>query len=392
MKNRNITIERLIDESVKMRQQVAELEAFKTDIKQSEELFKTLFHSSPIGIYIAQDGHLRLVGHQFARITGHNEDELIGIPPLNLVLSEDRNTVRENAVKMLKGERSSGYEFRIVTKRAEIKWVMETVVPIFYERRRATLGNLIDITERKQTEQELRQMTTEMKHSNTELGQFAHVVSHDLQEPLRMIASYTQLLARRYHGKLDTDADEFITYVVDGTSRMQALLSALLDYSRVGSRGKPFKSVYCEHVFDQAMANVKVTIEESGAVVSHDPLPIIMADEGQLVQLFQNLISNAAKYRSQEPPRIHVSVEAKHNERVFSVRDNGIGIDSKHAQSIFEIFRRLHTKEEYPGTGIGLAICKKIVERHGGHIWVQSQPGKGSIFYFTVPITGGESL
>lgn len=392
MRDGDKTKEQLIDELAKMRQRIAELEAFETDIKQSEELFRTLFHSSPIGIYIVQDGHFRLVGHQFARITGHSEDELIGIPSLNLVLPEDRNAVRENAVKMLKGERSLGYEFRMVTKRAEIKWVMETVVPVFYQRRRATLGNLVDITERKQAEQELRQMTAEMKRSNTELEQFAYVVSHDLQEPLRMVASYTQLLAKRYQGKLDTDADEFIAYAVDGTKRMQALLNAMLDYSRVGTREKPFKPIYCEDVFDQAMANMKVAIEESGALVNHDPLPIMLADEGQLVQLFQNLIGNAIKFRSQEPPRIHVSAEARHNEWVFSVGDNGIGIDSQHAQSIFEVFRRLHTKEEYPGTGIGLAICKKIVERHGGHIWVQSQPGKGSTFYFTIRMTGGESL
>lgn len=391
MKDIDKTKEQLIDELAEMRLRIAELEAGKTELKQSEELFRILFHSSPIGIYIVQDGRFRFLGHQFARITGYNEDELIGISSLNLVLPEDRNAVRENAVKMLKGERSSGYEFRIITKRAETKWVMETVAPVFYQRRRATLGNLVDITERKQTEKELKQIMAEMTCSNTELEQFAHVVSHDLQEPLRMVSSYTQLLARRYHDKLDGDADEFIAYAVDGANRMQVLLSDLLDYSRVGTRGKPFKVIYCEDVFDQAMANMKLAIEESGAVVSHDPLPIIMADEGQLVQLFQNLIGNAVKFRNQEPPRIHVSAEKRRNEWVFSVRDNGIGIDPQHAQSIFEIFRRLHTREEYPGTGMGLAICKKIVERHGGQIWVQSQSGEGSTFYFIIRATEGES-
>jgi PAS domain S-box-containing protein len=390
MKDIDKTKEQLIDELDKMRLQIDELEAGKIEIKQSEELFRILFHSSPIGIYIVQDGRFRFFGHQFARITGYSEDELIGICSLNLVLPEDRNAVRENAVKMLKGERSLGYEFRILTKRAETKWVMETVAPVFYQQRRATLGNLVDITERKQTEKELRQIMAEMARSNTELEQFAHVVSHDLQEPLRMVSSYTQLLARRYHGKLDDDADEFIAYAVDGANRMQVLLNDILDYSRVGTRGKPFKVIYCEDVFDQAMANMKLAIEDSGAVVNHDTLPIIMADEGQLVQLFQNLIGNAVKFRNQEPPRINVSAEKRQNEWVFSVRDNGIGIDPQSAQSIFEIFRRLHTREEYPGTGMGLAICKKIVERHGGQIWVQSQPGEGSTFYFTIRATEGE--
>jgi len=381
----------LKDELVKMRQRVAELEVLEVELKQSEELFRMLFYSSPIGIYIVQKGHFRLVGHQLAEITGYSEDELIGTPSLNLVLTEDRNAVRENAVKMLKGERSLAYEFRMVTKRAESKWVMETVAPVFYQQKRATLGNLMDITKRKQAEEKLQQITAEMQRSNTELEQFAYVISHDLQEPLRMVSSYTQLLAKRYHSKLDADADEFIAYAVDGAKRMQALLNDLLDFSRVGTSGKPFNLTNCEDILKQAMDNLQITIEESGALVSHDPLSIIMADEGQLVQLFQNLIGNAIKFRGQEPPRLHVSAYRRHNVWVFSVRDNGIGIEPQHAQKIFEIFRRLHTKEEYPGTGMGLAICKKIVERHGGHIWVQSQPGEGSTFYFTIQINGGES-
>lgn len=206
-----------------------------------------------------------------------------------------------------------------------------------------------------------------------------------------MVTSYTQLLARRYHDKLDADANDFIAYAVDGAERMRVLLNDLLDYSRVGTRGKPFKPTDYEEVLHQAITNLKVAIEESGAVVTHDYLPTLMADEGQLVQLFQNLIGNAVKFCSQEPPRIHVSAETRSNTWLFSVRDNGIGIDPQHAQRIFEMFKRLHTREEYPGTGMGLAICKKIVEWHAGHIWVQSQPGQGSTFYFTIPVAGGES-
>ena len=370
---------------------IARPEVVAGEIKQSRELFRILFHRSPIGTYIIQNGHFRLVNHQLAYILGYEEDELIGRPSLGFVLAEDRDTVRENAVRMLKAGCSLGYEFRIITKQAKIKWVMETVAPVHYQRKRATLGSLVDVTERKQVEERLNQITAEMQRSNTELEQFAYVISHDLQEPLRMVSSYTQLLAKRYSNKLDSDADEFIAYAVDGAKRMQILLHGLLDYSRVGTRGKPFSLVNCEHVVEQAMANLKIAIEESGAAVSYDVLPTVMGDEGQLVQLFQNLIGNAIKFRREEPPKVHIWARRRNSVVTFSVNDNGIGINPQHSQSIFEIFRRLHTREEYPGTGMGLAICKKIVERHGGHISVQSQPGQGSTFDFSVDMGGGES-
>ena len=199
-----------------------------------------------------------------------------------------------------------------------------------------------------------------------------------------MVASYVQLLAKRYEGKLDSDADEFITYAVDGATRMQQLINALLAYSRVGSRGKNFQLIDCETAFDHAVANLKVAIEESGAVVTHDTLPMMVADNSQIVQLFQNLIGNAIKFRNNRPPEVHIGVEPKDAEWLFSVSDNGIGIDPEYAARIFLIFQRLHSKTEYPGTGIGLAVCKKIVDRHNGRIWVESEPGKGATFYFTI--------
>jgi light-regulated signal transduction histidine kinase (bacteriophytochrome) len=252
-----------------------------------------------------------------------------------------------------------------------------------------------DITDRKRAEEELQRTMENLKRSNAELEQFAYVASHDLQEPLRMVTSYLQLITQRYQGRLDPDADEFIAYAVDGATRMHRLISDLLAYSRVGTRGKPFEPADCQAALDQALANLEIAIEEAGATVTRDPLPIVPADERQLVQLFQNLIGNAVKFHGQAPPCVHISAQCRReagDEWVFSVRDNGIGIDPQQFERIFMVFQRLHTVAEYSGTGIGLAICKKIVERHGGRIWVESEVGKGATFYFTLPASKGEPL
>ena len=254
------------------------------------------------------------------------------------------------------------------------------------------LGSTVALlVKRAAAEEALLRRTAELARSNKDLEQFAYVASHDLQEPLRMVSSYTQLLARRYRGQLDAAASEFIAYAVDGANRMQKLIDDLLAYSRVGTRAKAFQPADCTAVFDRALANLKAAIETSGTVVTHGPLPAVVHDNLLLVQLFQNLIGNAIKFHVEKPPRIHVSAEQKGEEWVFAVRDNGIGIDPQYAERIFTIFQRLHTGDEYPGTGIGLAICKKIVERRGGRIWVESQPGTGSTFYFTIPV-GGDGL
>ena len=228
------------------------------------------------------------------------------------------------------------------------------------------------------------QLAANLARSNKELEQFAYVASHDLQEPLRMITGYTNLLSKRYKGKLDDDADEFIGYAVDGANRLRVLINDLLTYSRVDTQGKIFAPTDCELILGQALVGLQGVIQESAAKVTHDPLPTVMGDDVQLGQLFQNLIGNALKYRNGNAPAVHIGCQRRDNDWLLSIRDNGIGIDPRFAEKIFVIFQRLHKREQYPGTGIGLAVCKRIVERHGGKIWVESAPGKGSTFYFTL--------
>lgn len=241
------------------------------------------------------------------------------------------------------------------------------------------------LTERDILTESLRESEAHLKRSNENLEQFAYVASHDLQEPLRMMASYSELLEKRYKGNIDSDADDFINFIVDGAKRMQKLINDLLAYSRIGRTEKPSSEIDCDAVIDRVIASMRISIEENGAIVTHDKLPTLIAVESNFIQLFQNLIGNAIKFHGEKPPRIHVGAKKQADKWLFSVSDNGIGIDPRYKDKIFLIFQRLHGRDKYPGTGIGLSICKKIVERQGGNIWIESELGKGSVFYFTVP-------
>ena len=247
------------------------------------------------------------------------------------------------------------------------------------------VGSLRKITEKeREVVAEHKLVQEELRRSNAELEQFAYIASHDLQEPLRMVGSYTSLLKRRYAGKLDADADEFMTFAMEGVTRMRSLINDLLTYSRVGKEDRASLPTDSRAALDRALANLQVAIAERGAAVIIGQLPTVMASPPQLTQVFQNLIGNGLKFCKEAQPEIRVGAERKGGEWVFSVGDNGIGIRPEYRDRIFLIFQRLHKREEYEGTGIGLAICKKIVERHGGRIWVESEPGKGATFRFTL--------
>ena len=255
---------------------------------------------------------------------------------------------------------------------------------------RSILSLVLDVTERKQAEERLRQTAEELARSNKDLEHFAYVAAHDLQEPLRTVRAFAQLLAKRYKGEIDADADEYIGFVVDGAGRMSNLVSGLLDYSRVSSAGQTLTPTDCEPALTEALSALHQTIAGANAEVTHDPMPMVLGDHRQLTQLFQNLIGNAIKFHSNGvAPCVHVGASEQDEQWIFSVRDNGIGIELQYHEKVFEIFRRLHGPQEYPGTGIGLALCKRIVERHAGRIWFESHPGEGTTFFFTLPKQAG---
>ena len=369
-------------------------------LRESEKRYRLLAENVSDVIWVT-DLNLKPIytSPSIERLLGYSIEESMARGIENALVPTSLEQAAEAFAKMLSMKQTGAQgafgthplELEFIRKDGSTLWATTTVSVIRDAEGHPTaiMGVLHDITERKQSQAALQRQAEELVRSNNELETFAYVASHDLQEPLRMVSSYVQLLAKRYKGKLDADADDFINYAVDGASRMQALINDLLAYSRVNTRAKPLELTDSQAAVNQAIANLQRSIEENAAAITTDPLPMVMADATQLEQVFQNLVGNAMKFHGDEPPRVHISAEKRPDEWLFSVRDNGIGIDPQYHDRIFVMFQRLHGREEYPGTGMGLAICKKIVERHGKRIWVESEPGHGATFYFTMPVIGG---
>ncbi len=362
-----------------------------TERKRSEQRLRLVVEAAPSGmIMVDENGKIVLVNSQVERLFGYSREELVGQSIELLVPAAVRRKHPEHRSMFFADPkaRAMGIGRDLYGQRKDGTQIPVEIGlnPLMTEGERFVLASIVDITERKRAEALLQDKMLELQRSNEDLQQFAYVCSHDLQEPLRVISNYTQLLAKRYTGRmLDESANEFIEFVVDATKRMQELINDLLLYSRVHTKAQEFKDTDCSSIVDMALANLEIAIRESGAKVSCGPLPTIKGDSSQLLQLFQNLISNAIKFRSNESPEIRISAKDNDISWTITIRDNGQGFDMKYASRIFIIFQRLHTKEMYPGSGIGLAICKKIVERHGGRIWVESLLGKGTEFNFTLP-------
>ena len=357
------------------------------ELRQSEERYRAVFEQSRDAIFIAQEGIVVDTNQAAQNLFGFTREEAIGSkvgdryadPSDQGKFREEialHGSIKDFEVKLLKRDGTVMDCLLTASRQSDLDG---TGV-------RRIQGVVRDITEHKAAHEALSRYSEDLARSNSDLQQFAYVASHDLQEPLRMVSSYTQLLARRYQGQLDADADEFIGYAVDGATRMQTLINDLLDYSRLGAPEKSFEAVDCNGLLDQIVADLRPNIEESRAEISYSNLPTLNADRSQVAQVFRNLIGNAMKFRGEEPPRIRVSAGRLGAEWLFSVSDNGIGIEPEYADRVFVIFQRLVTREQYPGTGIGLAICKRIVENHGGRIWFESQPGKGTNFFFLIPV------
>ncbi|MGB9978406.1 PAS domain S-box protein [Methanobacterium sp.] len=367
---------------------ITEKKRAEEDLKLANRYNRSLIEASldPL-VTIGPDGKINDVNYSTELITGYARDELIGTDFSDYFTEPEK--AREVYQQVFQDEKVFNYALEIKHRKGHVTPVLynasvyrdesDDIIGIFAAAR--------DITERKQAEEKLKEIIEELERSNYELQQFAYITSHDLQEPLRTIASYTQLIERRYRAKLDDDADEFIDFIVEAAVRMKDMIQGLLYYSRVGTKGGELKSTNTEKLLEIVLYNLNASIKENNVTVTHDKLPLVVADEGQFIQLFQNLISNAIKFkRDNEYPKVHISANRNENEYIFSVADNGIGIDSQYFNRIFEVFKRLHTNIEYDGTGIGLSISKRIIERHGGRMWVESEEGKGSIFYFTIPI------
>ena len=384
--NEDITLRKKADK--KIQDLIEQLQQANEEYQESEDRFQTLADNIPNLAWMADaEGWILWYNKQWYEYTGTTLEEMQGWGWQKVHHPDYVDSITEEWTTKLKNEEPYDNTFPLKGKDGNYRWFLTRVTPI-----RDAQGNLIrwfgtntDVTERINREKELEITMNELKRSNEELERFAYVSSHDLQEPLRMVTLYSQLLERRYKDSLDSDADDFIDYIVENAKRMKYLIDDLLEYSRVTSQAKEFENVDLEKVLEGVLSNLSILIVENNVTVTHDSLPTLLADKNQISQVFENLITNAIKFRGEEPPKIDISAQKGEKEWIFAMKDNGIGISPNHKEQIFEVFKRLHTREEYPGTGIGLSIVQKILERHGGRIWIESEPGKGSTFYFTIP-------
>jgi PAS domain S-box-containing protein len=400
-------------------------------LKKSEEEYKHLVNYAPTTIYEIdfKVPSFKNVNEAFCELLCYSKEEILAMNPFDILDDESRENFRKKIKRGLTDEETDDdIEYKFIDKYGELKWLLLDIKPI-YENSKLS-GALIvghNITERIQSEklkqklleneqqlseklqasnEKLRFTTEKLKItndelivaqsnlkenikklmiSNKELEQFAYVASHDLQEPLRMVSSFTQLLERRYKGRLGDDADDYIDFIVEGVQRMKNLIDDLLAFSRLNTTVREYEPIEMDLFLEDVLINLRASIEETNTKIIYNNLPIINGDPIQINQLLQNLIGNGIKFHDNKPPEIQISAQEQGDNWLFSVKDNGIGIDQKYKEQIFSIFKRLHTRQEYPGTGIGLSICKRIVERHGGEIWVESERGRGSTFYFTIP-------
>ena len=367
----------------------------RLELEATQERFQNIFEQAPTGIAVASpEGRFLQVNPAFSRITGYSVSELLtmgwdellvpGAGPSNLFRT--LSATRDPAPALQADAQFRHQDGSLV----DVQWNLS---PLRHAEGKPVghIGQISDITRRKQAEMKLKQYAMVLDRSNQDLQHFAYVASHDLQEPLRMVKSYLELLTRRYGDKLDAEADEFIGFAVDGATRMQNLIQGLLAYSRIGTHGKPMQPVEMDSVFASALGNLEVAVTESSARIVKQPLPCVHGDPAQLSLLFQHLLANSIKFQGGQPPSIEISASRDPQAWRLVVRDNGIGLDPAFSERIFKMFQRLHGPGKYPGSGIGLALCKRIVERHGGRLWVESQPGAGATFIFTIP-DGGDSI
>lgn len=357
-----------------------------TALRMAERQLRQVMEASPLGIFTRDaSGQCFFTNRAWQQIAGMSLEQSLGEGWRQAVHANDKQMVDADWREALASGQPHVSEYRYRRSDGSVAWVRSHLAPLHgvgYDA--GAVGTVEDITSRRELDRAMATTSAELARSNTDLEQFAYIAAHDLQEPLRMVANYTELLAKRYQGQLDAKADKYIFYAVDGAQRMQQLILGLLAYSRVGSQGKPLVPVRTEVSLQRVLNVLQVAIKDSGAVIEATALPMVMGDEGQLDQLFQNLLGNAIKFRSTAPLHITVAAAAEGGHWLFTVKDNGIGVEPQHAERIFQIFQRLHERGKYEGSGIGLSIVKRIVERHGGRIWLDLTPGAGTTFHFTL--------